>query len=348
MSGTLSETWPVEVCFFAGSSRGDGETIKLANGIRTQAIATLSSAEADLDIRMADPVVDDINSLAAALEAGRFSILHVVAHGDTTGTIEVDDIWKLKTGELRLDREDLARLLTESGVRLVILSVCHGAVLAKHLVEAGAVDVAIGMDPEQDFNTALVFSKAFYRSLAMGRSLADAHVNGCKEAGLRSGEEVDALHLFARDDALRTLPVYARPDFLLLGNPTEKGAIAELIEALEPHIGFHVEYSLLDPDGPNYAGEDHARLMIRRFEQAKIVMLLFEGERQEDSMIAELVARAVDKAARGKVRMFPVYLKGTRPNRNVPFGMMRVVPAYLERFDGDYDRMGKWLAKLIR
>ncbi|MCB9543332.1 MAG: hypothetical protein H6703_12910 [Myxococcales bacterium] len=45
---------------------------------------------------------------------------------------------------------------------------CYGAKIAEALVQAKAVDVAVGMDMPLPFSVARAFSQGFYRGLARG------------------------------------------------------------------------------------------------------------------------------------------------------------------------------------
>lgn len=340
MAQVLGDQWPVGVCFFVGR----GEDVKaLAGQIDKDIRQVLKEEHAEVDMRLGKPIQQDIEALASTLATDQWPILQFVSHGTPEGDLDVDDAW----GQLYVAKDRLSAIVRGHNVKLAIVLSCYGAEIARQLVDDGAVDVAIGMYIPMEFGVALAFSKGFHLSIARGYSIRRAFADGLARASLRASDYPEELHLFtAPGSGAADLQMCDPADFFLVGNPSDDDAIEQMIKALRPHTGFHVDYSLFDPEGPNYAGADMAKLMMSRFEAAKVVMLLFEGQRDEDATIAEVVARAVDKAAEGEVRMFPVYLKGTRPNRNLPFGMMRVVPAFLERF-GSYEKLGKQLARLI-
>ncbi len=341
MAKMLGTQWPVGVCFYVG----EGDDVKTLAGQMDKDIdKALSEAHADFDVRLGSPIQQNAEKLATEIQTDRWSILHIVAHGASDGAIAGRDPW----GDLMIEKERLSRVVHSHRVRLAVIMSCFGAQVARELVETGAVDVAIGMTTPMPFSVALGFSKAFYHSLAQGRSIRRAFCDGRDMAGLRVDHLPEELHLFSKPDSdAPDLKMCDPADFFLMGRRENRKAIRKMIKALRPHTGFHVDASLLDPNGPVYVGVAKEELMMKRFNAAKVVMLLFEGDQEGDATLAELVTRAVHRAASGDVRLFPVYLKGRGPNPKLPFGLMRLVPACLDDFDGSYKKLGKYLARLI-
>lgn len=342
MSKVLGDVWPVGVCFYVG----DGPEVKLlADHVHEGVRKAIEQRHAHIDFDLGEPIERDVEALGRAIQSDDRSILHIVAHGDPDGDLEGADEW----GDLCVDRRKLSTLIGGHRVHLALVMSCYGAALARQLTEDGAVDVAVGMTVSMPFSVASAFSRGFFDALAAGRTIRQAFADARGVAGLRADDLPDTLHLFEREGSgAADLPMFQPAEFFLLGTPSDEQAIPRLIEALEPRVGFHVDYSLLDESSSRYMGLDAARVLLSRFAQAKVVMLLFEGARDEDAKVAELVARAVHRAVGGEVRLFPVYLRGTTPNPNLPFGMFRLVPAYLEKFGDSYARLGAALQKLVR
>jgi len=114
-------------------------------------------------------------SLFDALKGKQFDILHFVGHGevepDGTGKLILRD---LKTGKSdSVSASELAPLLTDIRLRLVVLSACSSssgdftkefAVVAKSLVEAGIPAVVANQFPINN-TVAVAFARTFYEAL---------------------------------------------------------------------------------------------------------------------------------------------------------------------------------------
>lgn len=90
----------------------------------------------------------------------------------------------------------LFRVFTDK-VTVVLFSVCCSKELAESLVEH--VDVAVGMDGEIGDDSAVAFSRGFYRGLAAGKSVREAFDLGVAELHLQYPEDADLPRLFCRE-----------------------------------------------------------------------------------------------------------------------------------------------------
>lgn len=335
-------TQAIGVTFVIGrelEGRAD-EVAKLGAGIREAVQGEVAEAHATLDFRF-DEAVYRMQDLNRALDARQTRILQFVSHGTTEGELLVADLFNA----LDLTKENLAGMLRSRGVDILIVTACHGGAVARHLVDAGAVRVAIGINAADpiSFAASAAFSTAFYGALARGRSIADAFESGRSHAAVRDVIEADRLEIFAESGAAQNEALLEPPDFYIIGSPSEAHAsvVEKLRAALRPHTLFH------EGDIPFGAATDE--LLGNRLEMAKVIMVLFEGQRMQNVTNLEQVARAVEKAEFKHARLFPLYLEGTRADNRVPFGLRRLQPAFLEdrRYRGDIEKLAKDLERLV-
>ncbi len=118
------------------------------------------------------------NSLSRILIENRFGVFHFVGHGDirlTGGFLVLEGAEPGQTSVMY--GEDLAKLLVDAGVQLVVLSSCESAgaleSVGTKLALAG-LPAVIGMQAAVSDGDALVFARAFYSALTTGFSLEEA------------------------------------------------------------------------------------------------------------------------------------------------------------------------------
>lgn len=104
------------------------------------------------------------NSLADVLRDGNYSILHLITHGDC----EVVRLTKES-----ISWHELARLLSQHQVKLVIAMTCNSRSFAAGLLNAGVLQV-ICTSGEIDNNDARQFTREFYNALVRGARPAEA------------------------------------------------------------------------------------------------------------------------------------------------------------------------------
>lgn len=110
-----------------------------------------------------------------ACHQNRPTVVHFVGHGEERQMVLVRDrdplvdMMQLHPGQAEvLFRNFSAR------VRLVVFNTCHSIELARHLVEKGVVDMAIGIEGKIPDDHAVRFAATFYRQMAEGRSVQTA------------------------------------------------------------------------------------------------------------------------------------------------------------------------------
>ncbi|MCB9544832.1 MAG: tetratricopeptide repeat protein [Myxococcales bacterium] len=106
-------------------------------------------------------------------------VLHFAGHGEPRKLLFEDELG----GEAWVDRGEVERVLKGTGVRALLLNACHSASLgtigfAQKLVEAKAVEAAIGHEVPVGDADALAFSRVFYQRLAVGESVFSGFVDG--------------------------------------------------------------------------------------------------------------------------------------------------------------------------
>lgn len=345
-SRLLTQRRPVRVL----TVHGREETVQpqvepLAKALRKRALAEVIRTGAERDFEFHE-VVSTLEALTRALAAWRPDVLQVVGHGNQQGVMSIADMWS--TGDtpsyVALTPAKLGEMLRDTGVELAVVTTCHGAAMAQPLAESGAVTAAIGVDLPLGNDGALAFTPALYHALARGKSLDGAVDDGRRRAVGRMGDDAARISLFEASTGVGEAQLYRPPTFYVIGHALDRHAdfIERLSTALAPERTLYVRRTAF--------GEDEMAVMLDGIERAEVIMVLFEGERVEDETLLEQVARAIYEAQTRPVKVFPVYLEGRRASRNVPFGLMRVKPAYLADYSGpkDVEALAADIAQLVR
>ena len=104
-----------------------------------------------------------------ACHRNRPAIVHFVGHGEERRMVLVRDRDPL-VEMMVLDTEHVETLFANFPVkvRLVVFNTCHSVELARHLVDRGVVDMAIGVEGLIPDDHAVRFATTFYRQLAEG------------------------------------------------------------------------------------------------------------------------------------------------------------------------------------
>lgn len=115
--------------------------------------------------------IDDV----IACQLRRPMIVHFVGHGEERHLVLVRDRDPLvETMRLHQDQAEVLFRNFPARVRLVFFNTCHSVGLGRHLVEKGAVDMAIGIEGKIPDDHAVRFAVTFYRQLAEGRPVQAA------------------------------------------------------------------------------------------------------------------------------------------------------------------------------
>lgn len=356
MADVLGKRWPVGICFYAGSGP---DVARLGKAMITGVHDELEAQSALIDFKLGEPILRDADELARRIGDGP-TILHIVSHADEQGRVHAEDAW----GDLQIEPDALASLVKGHGVRLAVVLTCFGAEVARALVDADAVDVAIGITTPLGFGAALGFSKGFYGGLGRGWSIQQAFDHGLAHAGLRSADVQDELVLSAAagKEGCLNLAICRPADFFIMGADDEHDGIAALIAGLEEPTedgasfnGFHVDYSVFEHGGlPMELGSRLDQLILARLEGSKVIMVLVKNEPADRNVLPDLIARAVEEASYEGIRLFPVYIRGDRRTRRLkylPLGLARLTPAFLSRFGSEtehWKELGEWLRALVK
>lgn len=135
------------------------------------------------------------DDLLQALNEVRPQVVHFSGHGDAGTLVLVG----AGGGPHPVSADALVRLFRAAGggVRLVVLSACNSAPVARALAQV--VDCAVGMDGEMPDESALAFNAAFYRALAFGRSVREAFEQGKAAVALEALEGAERPQLFVAE-----------------------------------------------------------------------------------------------------------------------------------------------------
>jgi hypothetical protein len=131
------------------------------------------------------------DKLLKAIDQGKSNIIHFICHSDSKGILLAGE----KNEQVYVKTKALETALKAVGtrVKLVVLNSCESRKIAAAL--AKVCGCAVGMREEIENDAAWTFSRAFYRALANGRSVANALEQSKAALAFRgmSEEELPAL-----------------------------------------------------------------------------------------------------------------------------------------------------------
>ncbi len=128
----------------------------------------------------------------------RPAILHLVGHGDDRSLSFIQD-QRVLASQTPLIADQIATILGNFPERvcLCVLNTCESASVAKHLVDAHAVDAAVGWPVKLADASAIAFSETLYGCLGNGLSLFQSVTLASESCG---SEEKPVLHTNANVD----------------------------------------------------------------------------------------------------------------------------------------------------
>lgn len=323
---------------------GAGEDVQtLARGIQREAtkdIAKLDPARVVGTLEFDEPVIG-VDDLAGRLADGRDTILHLVSHASESGAIAIDDIW----GNLRLTPETLARMVKGNGVKVVMVSACWGAEIAKSLVDARAASVAIGYTAPMSMPVAAQLARGFYRSLVQGNSPRTAAGHGITFAEARRADDEGKFAVWSRRSNYPDDPLFG-PQFHIIGTPIAscEDAVDKLTEHLEPYAVSHISKADF---GDGIADMEWS------LRNARVILVLADDEPvdgtsspDEGAFLTEVHA-AIEQAQMSKVRVVPLFLDDEVTR--APYGLGRLVPAFLHsrQLGGSYAKLAEALKRAL-
>lgn len=165
----------VKVLFIAGD-RGGSQVNQLQIPKEYHAIqeALRSCKHRDV-IALANPILGATREQLAVAYREVPAIVHFAGHGNDRSLSILEDR-DVIAKEIPLDGKQLCDMFNtmRPRVRLCVLNACGSMVLAQQLVEAGAVECAIGWPAKVSDSVAIAFSRALYGALGDGRNIAEA------------------------------------------------------------------------------------------------------------------------------------------------------------------------------
>lgn len=165
----------VRVLFIAGD-RGGSQHSQLQTPNEYHAIQSALRACEHRDVfALANPILAATRERLGEAYRERPAVVHFAGHGNDRSLSIIED-HGLLANEAPLDANYLCDLLRtmQERVRLCVLNACASVELAERLVDAGAVDCAIGWPAKVPDSAAIAFSRALYGALGDGYSICAA------------------------------------------------------------------------------------------------------------------------------------------------------------------------------
>ena len=204
----------------------------------------------DLELTLLDQ--PDRTQLTQALEQGRYQILHYAGHSNLSDRGGDLHLVNRETGLTEsLSGRDLAGLLVNNGVRLVVLNSCHGAQqssddgtaanhnLAEAIVQRG-VPAVLAMVERIPDNVALTLTQLFYRNIRQGYAI-DLSLSRARQ-GLMVAHGSDHLYW-----ALPVLYLHPEDDGCLFASDrSRRSSVADLFtedESVLPDFSMQTDIS---------------------------------------------------------------------------------------------------------
>jgi len=125
-------------------------------------------------------------------------LIHFAGHGDDRSLSFIKD-QELLASAVPVTAEKLGRILSHfpKPIAVVVFNTCNSADVARAIVAAGVVDIAIGWNGKVTDSAAISFSELFYKHLGNGLALGSAF-GLASECAVPSGADFEG-NLFSRD-----------------------------------------------------------------------------------------------------------------------------------------------------
>lgn len=165
----------VRVLFIAGDRGGSqGSQLQIPREYHAIQSALRACKHRDV-IALANPILAATRERLAEAYRERAAVVHFAGHGNDRSLSIIED-HGLLANETPLDADHLCDMLRtmQERVRLCVLNACVSVEMAQRLVDAGAVDYAVGWPAEVSDSAAIALSRALYGALGDGRSIVDA------------------------------------------------------------------------------------------------------------------------------------------------------------------------------
>jgi len=168
---------------FLESNSPSMEPLDLAGELRElEQLLPTTKFRDQIELRVAHAVRP--SDLISRLRNDRPTVLHFSGHGAADGIV----FRREGDTEIPVDGKTLARVLKGRGIKLLVLNACYSASLGPAL--EGVVPAVVGTSNEVGDQAAILFSRAFYRSLGDGSSIEEAFRDGKDAVVLEQREDV--------------------------------------------------------------------------------------------------------------------------------------------------------------
>ena len=183
-----------EILLFAANP-DDSVKLALTREVREIEIKIRSGDYRD-NLRLIPKLASRPDDILSAMNQHGASIVHFSGHGTSCEEIILEDYEGKAKPLSKRALEELFRTLGEN-VRLVILNACYSK--SQALAIANHVDCAIGMNTAIGDAAAVVFSSAFYRAVAFGKSVKQAFDQACLALMMENIPEENTPELICKD-----------------------------------------------------------------------------------------------------------------------------------------------------
>ncbi len=193
----------IKVLFLASDPFRDRAALRLDEEVRAIEHA-IRKGRAHEGVQLIPHFATRTRDLQDALLRHDPQIVHFAGHGDDTGALYLGD----DHGRPRkVTKEALAKLfgILHEWIRVVILNGCDTLAIIEALGDA--VDYSIGMNRPLSDPSALVFARAFYGALAMGRTVKDSFELGVSQLEIEGSAEATTPVLHIRPGVDPAVPL---------------------------------------------------------------------------------------------------------------------------------------------
>lgn len=153
---------PMRILFISASPKWEAQ-LELGDELRTL-LGSLKGQDVDLMLLPAAQPDD----LRIAVGSKRVDVVHFSGHAEDDGILLRDADGFAK----KVDPEELRDLLTDQGIKMVVLNACETESIAKRLEDV--VGSVVGTTKVLDDRAARQMTKVFYSTLRLGRTVSEA------------------------------------------------------------------------------------------------------------------------------------------------------------------------------
>ena len=163
----------VTILFIAGD-RGGFQSNQLQTSDEYDAIQdALRASEYRDSISLGKPILAATRKKLAHAYRHRPQIVHFAGHGNER-KLSIIETYHGSAYETALSAEELCEVLRTMDVTLCVLNACESEGIARHLVDAGTVEYAVGWPNKVSDSTAIALSRSLYEALGDGQTMCAA------------------------------------------------------------------------------------------------------------------------------------------------------------------------------